>query len=214
MFNPNLNLLFQIADKKELSYFSEIIISFFKIIKRQCENKIDSDFILRLLSKIKGESLKERKEIKNIFSNGLYLVIDKDDDNNDIQVDYELVKNNICEFVKRIVSSQFMSDFSHGNIKPKLPIIFIGVEKNANSIKRDSVMRKTFVLDTTKILMTASAIKSKKKDFHSGSGQNKENMKDERLNEETQIRNIRDNIEGHQDIINAYQTKSRSKKKI
>ena len=107
-----------------------------------------------------------------------------------------------------------MSDFSHGNIKPKLPIIFIGVEKNANSIKRDSVMRKTFVLDTTKILMTASAIKSKKKDFHSGSGQNKENMKDERLNEETQIRNISDNIEGHQDIINAYQTKSRSKKKI
>lgn len=215
VFNRNLNILFQIADKKELSYFSEIIISFFKIIKRQCENKIDSDFILRLLSKIKGESLKERKEIKNIFSNGLYLVIDKDDDdNNDIQVDYELVKNDICEFVKRIVSSQFMSDFSHGNIKPKLPIIFIGVEKNGNSIKRESVMRKTFVLDTTKILMTASAIKSKKKDFHSGSGQNKENMKDERLNEEAQIRKISDNKEGHQDIINAYQTKSRSKKKI
>lgn len=213
VFNSNLNILFQIADKKELSYFSEIIISFFKIIKRQCENRIDSDFILRLLSKIKGESLKERKEIKNIFSKGLYLVIDKADDN-DLQVNYELVKNEACEFIKRIVSSQFMSDFSHGNIKPKLPVIFISDDKNANDIKRESVMRKTFVLDTTKILMTASAIKSKKKKFNSGSGQNKENMKEEKQNEEEQIQIINGNKDSHQEIIKSYQSKSSSKKKI
>lgn len=169
VFNSNLNIFFQRDPKK--SFFSEIINNFFKLIKKKNNNNIDSDFLLRLVNIIKNEDIKDKKVMKKIFSKGIFLKIEEYELED---IDYEKVKNGVCEFVRGIISN-YNCDFTYGNIKPKIPVIFTNNSENFPKLDEGNTT-KTFILDTNKIQLTASVIKGKRKALQLTTKDNVNNM--------------------------------------
>lgn len=194
IFNNNLNILIQTGSKKDLAFFSQIINTFLKIIKKQCDNNLDSDFIMKIANAIKNESMDKKKIIKKIFMKGIFLELDEYELS---EINFDSVKNIICDETIRIVKKSFMNDFSYGLIKPKLPLMF---SKEQEHIEGTNDKTKSFILDPSKIVLMSSIIKSK----------NKRNSKENQPGSISKF-NISNEIEN--DIIDHYANKSHSKKK-
>ena len=194
IFNNNLNILIQTGNKKDIAFFSQIINTFLKIIKKQCDNNLDSDFIMKIVNAIKNESMDKKKIIKKIFMKGIFLGLDEYELSD---INYDSVKNTICDETIKIVKKSFMNDFSYGFIKPKLPLMF---SKEQEHIEGTNDKTKSFILDPSKIVLMSSIIKSK----------NKRNSKENQPGSISKF-NISNEIES--DIIDHYANKSHSKKK-
>ena len=113
-----------------------------KIIKQNCSN-IDSNFILRNLDVLKKTDLSKKKIIKKIFSNNLIFEVNYQLED----INYEDIKNKIIDFLIILINSNYISNFSYGNINPRIPLIFLNNEiyesKNKTIEKNDN----TFILD-------------------------------------------------------------------
>ena len=113
-----------------------------KIIKQNCSN-IDSNFILRNLDVLKKTDLSKKKIIKKIFSNNLIFEVNYQLED----INYEDIKNKIIDFLITLINSNYISNFSYGNINPRIPLIFLNNEiyesKNKTIEKNDN----TFILD-------------------------------------------------------------------
>ena len=81
---------------------------------------------------MKKYDLSKHKIIKKIFSKNL--IFDVEYELKDI--DYENTKNKIIEFLIQLINSNYITDFSYGNLNPRLPSIFINnnipISKNKN----------------------------------------------------------------------------------
>ena len=157
VFNNNLNAYFKFNDKK--NYFKTIFTEYFKIIKK---NNFDSDFILRSLDLMKKYDLSKHKIIKKIFSKNL--IFDVEYELKDI--DYETTKNKIIEFLIQLINSNYITDFSYGNLNPRLPSIFINnnipISKNKN-YENEGNNSKSFIFDINQINNNITNLKSKNK---------------------------------------------------
>ena len=113
-----------------------------KIIKQNCSN-IDSNFILRNLDVLKKTELSKKKIIKKIFSNNLIFEVNYQLED----INYEDIKNKIIDFLITLINSNYISNFSYGNINPRIPLIFLNNEiyesKNKTIEKNDN----TFIWD-------------------------------------------------------------------
>ena len=140
VFNNNLNAFFKFSNKKD--FFKNIFNEFLKIIKQNCSN-IDSNFILRNLDVLKKTDLSKKKIIKKIFSNNLIFEVNYQLED----INYEDIKNKIIDFLITLINSNYISNFSYGNINPRIPLIFLNNEiyesKNKTIEKNDN----TFILD-------------------------------------------------------------------
>ena len=140
VFNNNLNAFFKFSNKKD--FFKNVFNEFLKIIKQNCSN-IDSNFILRNLDVLKKTDLSKKKIIKKIFSNNLIFEVNYQLED----INYEDIKNKIIDFLITLINSNYISNFSYGNINPRIPLIFLNNEiyesKNKTIEKNDN----TFILD-------------------------------------------------------------------
>ena len=156
VFNNNLNVYFKYNNKK--SYFKTIFTEYFKIIKK---NNVDSDFILRNLDLMKKYDLSKHKIIKKIFTKNL--IFDVEYELNDIN--YENTKNKIIDFLFQLIYSNYITDFSYGNLKPRLPSIFIN--KNDSPISKiknyenEVNNSKSFILEINQINNNITILQSK-----------------------------------------------------
>ena len=140
VFNNNLNAFFKFSNKKD--FFKNVFNEFLKIIKQNCSN-IDSNFILRNLDVLKKTDFSKKKIIKKIFYNNLIFEVNYQLED----INYEDIKNKIIDFLITLINSNYISNFSYGNINPRIPLIFLNNEiyesKNKTIEKNDN----TFILD-------------------------------------------------------------------
>ena len=140
VFNNNLNAFFKFSNKKD--FFKNIFNEYLKIIKQNCSN-VDSNFILRNLDVLKKTDLSKKKIIKKIFSNNLIFEVNYQLED----INYEDIKNKIIDFLITLINSNYISNFSYGNINPRIPLIFLNNEiyesKNKTIEKNDN----TFILN-------------------------------------------------------------------
>ena len=117
-------------------------MSIWKLLNKNCSN-IDSNFILRNLDVLKKTDLSKKKIIKKIFSNNLIFEVNYQLED----INYEDIKNKIIDFLITLINSNYISNFSYGNINPRIPLIFLNNEiyesKNKTIEKNDN----TFILD-------------------------------------------------------------------
>ena len=144
IFNANLNLYYQQIEffnnkqsTKNTKYFNNILVYFFKEIKKKFKS-IDSAFLLRELNEIKKFECKNIKKIKCIDPNNLFLLIlDKEDYKKEgeefIELNYDKVKNSIIDNIMSIIYNDYLSDFKREEngegIIPQIPNIFTGKDK-------------------------------------------------------------------------------------
>ena len=141
IFNSNINIYYQqnstIYNNKYQNnkYFMNIFNVYLKEIKKTF-GFVDSTFLLKVLNEMKKFECKNIKAIKcldneNTFLNYDVSGVDKDEDNEKIEVDFDKVKNSVINNVMSLVYNDYLSDIKRtdkdGNgVYPQIPNILTG----------------------------------------------------------------------------------------
>ncbi|MCQ2818438.1 MAG: hypothetical protein MJ252_14315 [archaeon] len=118
IFNPNLNYVYLTEGEKKFG--KKIFDNYLKILCKVTSKKVDADFMLRIINRIKLKDLKEYASDTPFASKGLIYNISYAPED----INYEKVKNSLCEYVSTVVKDYLYMDFKYQNLAAKLPTIY------------------------------------------------------------------------------------------
>jgi hypothetical protein len=116
IFNSNLNKYFHAGHTK---YFESIIISYFKLMRKVCSDKYDSNLLIQNCLKIKKSNLKSQKIIKKI-SEDSYLKLSMSKATLSMEITsslYDSVKNELTDLTIKIINTDFCTKFRRENMR-------------------------------------------------------------------------------------------------
>lgn len=118
-----------LAIKKNIQYFNTIFSTFINLLKKFCNNDIDITFCSKNILEIKKANINTIK-MTNMLSSHTYLKTNYEAEDDVFKKDRDLTKNLLCELILKLLN-KMNSSFSYGQIRPVIPSIFFGSDRNS-----------------------------------------------------------------------------------